>query len=144
MKRSEAIKLRRIIEKASTSLTDDDALEAKELFPAYQIDHDYNAGDRFSYEDELYKVRQAHRSQADWIPSETPSLYAEVGQPDQGDSPDNPIPYNNNMELFNGKYYSQNNVVYLCFRDSGQPLYNNLADLVGLYVEVVTEEGEEG
>ena len=41
------------------------------------------------------------------------------------------------MELFNGKYYSQSGVVYHCFRDTGTPVYNNLADLVGLYVEVV-------
>ena len=43
------------------------------------------------------------------------------------------------MEIFNGKYYSQNGKVYLCTRDSGKPLAFNLADLVGLYVTEVTE-----
>lgn len=105
--------------------------------------HHYEFGDRFTYGDIVYEVRKEHNSQADWTPDIATSLYKKVGDEDKGDSPDNPIPYETGMELFNGKYYSQNNVVYLCFRDSGQPLYNNLADLVGLYVEVVTEEGEE-
>ena len=38
--------------------------------------------------------------------------------------------------LFEGKYYSQFDVVYICTRSTGVAVYNNLADLVGLYVEV--------
>ena len=49
---------------------------------------------------------------------------------------DDPIPYNGNMALQSGKYYTQNNILYLCNRDTGQPVYNALAELVGLYVEV--------
>ena len=45
-------------------------------------------------------------------------------------------PYDGNMELFAGLYYVQNGVTYLCNRNTGQPVYNALADLVGLYVEV--------
>ena len=40
------------------------------------------------------------------------------------------------MELTEGLYYSQNGIVYLCIRSSGQPVYHALSDLVGLYVEV--------
>lgn len=139
----EAIKLRRLIEKASTSLTDNDALEAKELFPAWASGTTYNVGERVHYGEKLYRCEQSHTAQADWTPDVATSLFSEVGKPSQGDSPDNPIPYNNNMELFNGKYYEQNEVVYLCFRDTGIPVYNNLADLVGLYVEVVSEANDE-
>ena len=129
--------LRPLIEKAAVSLSDSDALDAVELFPAYTLGVWYEAGFRFRYGGKLYKVLIAHTTQEDWEPDSTPSLYAEVAKPGEGDSPDNPIEYNNNMELFNGKYYSQNGVVYLCFRDTGVPVYNNLADLVGIYVEVV-------
>lgn len=138
MKRSEALKFRAMIEKASASLEDSDALEAVKLFPAYTLGVWYEAGFRFRYGDKLYKVLIAHTTQEDWKPDSTPSLYAEVEKPGEGDSPDNPIEYNNNMELFNGKYYEQFGVVYLCTRDTGVPVYNNLADLVGIYVEVVT------
>lgn len=40
------------------------------------------------------------------------------------------------MELEEEKYYSQDGVTYLCTRDTGIPVYNPLADLVGIYVEV--------
>ena len=136
MTRNELNKLRRLIEKASAFLSDEDALEAPVLFPYWEVGKAYAKDDRFAYGDKLYKVLQPHTSQADWTPDITPSLYAEVGQPQQGDTPDNPIPYNNNMELFKDKYYSQFDVVYLCFRDTEIPVYNNLADLVHIYVEV--------
>ena len=49
---------------------------------------------------------------------------------------DNPITYDGNMELTTGLYYTQGGVTYLCNRSTGQPVYNALAELVGLYVEV--------
>lgn len=131
--------LRPLIEKASASLSDEDALNGVELFPAWAVGVDYTAEFRFRYGEKLYKVRQAHTSQADWLPDRTPSLYAEIEKPGQGDTPDNPIPYSGNMELFEGKYYSQDNVVYICTRSTGIPVYNPLAQLVGLYVEVWVE-----
>lgn len=50
--------------------------------------------------------------------------------------PADPIPYSGNMALEAGRYYSQSGVVYLCTRDTVNPVYNALADLVGLYVEI--------
>ena len=48
------------------------------------------------------------------------------------------------MELFNGKYYTDKDVLYLCIRDSGMGLSFDLADLVsGGFVEVVEEVVEE-
>lgn len=41
------------------------------------------------------------------------------------------------MSLYNGKYYSQDGVTYLCNRDTGNPVYNKLSELVGIYVEVI-------
>ena len=52
---------------------------------------------------------------------------------------ENPIPYEGNMVLENGKYYSQDGVVYLCNRDSVHAIYHNLKDLVGHYVEIAQE-----
>lgn len=137
MKRSKALALRALIEKAAVSLSDEDALEAVELFAVYAVGIAYKQGDRFRYGSKLYKALQDHTSQAEWLPDSTPSLYAEVEKPGQGDTPDNPIPYGGNMELLEGKYYSEDGAVYRCFRSTGIPVYNRLADLVGIYVEVV-------
>lgn len=140
MKRGKVRKLREEIEKASVALPDEDALEAVELFPAYAVGVAYKADARFRYGEKLYRVRQAHTSQADWPPDATPALYAEVAKPGQGESPGNPIHYDNNMELVEGKYYEQGGIVYVCFRSTGNPVYNDLKDLVNLYVRVWAEQ----
>ena len=81
MKREHAMKLREMIIKAAVSLPDEDALEAVELFPAWAADTEFAADVRIRYGDKLYRVVQAHTSQADWIPSNTPALYTEVALP---------------------------------------------------------------
>ncbi len=136
--RNQLLKMRRNIHLAATSLPDEAAVETPELFPKWVFPYAYQQGDRFQYGEKLYKVLQAHTSQENWTPDAAPSLYAEVAHPGQGDTPDNPIPYDNNMELVEGKYYSQGGVTYVCTRSTGIPVYNDLSDLVGLYVEVWT------
>lgn len=99
-------------------------------------------GDKFTFEDKLYAVLQDHIVLLHYYPSvDTAALYVEV-TPDYTEEGEelgtleNPIPYEGNMVLENGKYYSQNGVVYICTRDSVNPVYHALADLVGHYVEV--------
>lgn len=79
--RAKALKIRAMIEKASASLPDEDALEAVELFPAWQTDTAYSLGIRVRYGEKLYKCVQAHTSQPDWTPDKTPALWAEVAKP---------------------------------------------------------------
>lgn len=136
MTREEALKLRAIIEQSVESLNDETALEAISLFEPYKVGENYAEGKRFKYNGNLYKVRQEHTSQEDWNPEVTTSLYVKVALETEG-TINNPIAYDGNMALENGKYYIQNEVVYLCNRDTVNPVYNALADLVGLYVEVV-------
>lgn len=87
----------------------------------------------------LWKLRQEHTSQALYAPGETgtESLWEEVCEQHDGSKYD-PIPYSGNMALENGKYYSQGGKTYLCNRDTGNPVYNALAELVGIYVAEVT------
>lgn len=79
--RAKAHQLRAMIEKASVSLDDSDALEAVELFPVWQTDTAYTAGIRVRYGDKLYRCEQSHTSQADWTPDQTPALWTEVAAP---------------------------------------------------------------
>lgn len=81
MKQSKLNKLRDMMHKAAVSLPDDDALEAVELFPAWAGDTAYDLGVRVRYGDKLYRCEQAHTSQADWIPPDTPALWTEVAKP---------------------------------------------------------------
>ena len=79
--REKAYALRELIEKAAISLDDTDALEAVELFPAWAPGVEYTVDQRIRYGDKLYRVVQAHTSQADWTPDKTPALFTEVALP---------------------------------------------------------------
>ena len=70
--------LRPYIEKATISLTDEDALQAVELFPQWVTGHAYIVDERLQYNGVLYRVVQAHTSQADWAPDKTPALFVVV------------------------------------------------------------------
>ena len=70
--------LRPYIEKASVSLADEDALQAVELFPKWVTGHAYVVDERLQYNGVLYRVVQAHTSQADWTPDITPALFVVV------------------------------------------------------------------
>lgn len=81
---------------------------------------------------------------SDYVEVYTPDSEPEdpdVDEPENtgsGDSPEDPIAYKSGDTLYNGKYYTENGIVYKCIRDSLGPVYNSLADLVyAAYVEVV-------
>lgn len=96
------------------------------------------AGFRICHGGKLWKTRQANYTfQDQWKPGETgtESLFEEVCETHAGTLED-PIPYNGNMELEQGKYYVQEYVIYCCTAGSGQAVYHKLSELVGLYVEV--------
>ena len=78
MRLSEIMRLRNMIEKAAASLSDDDALEAPELYPEWEVGKTYKADDRRRYGEKLYKCVQGHTSQADWTPDVVPALWTEV------------------------------------------------------------------
>lgn len=124
----------------SLAVEDSTALRMKEFYPEWKdlpgttVE---KAGFKFTHKGQLYKtIPEQHRFQADWVPGEgTESLYTRIDESHAGTLAD-PIPYGGNMALEAGKYYSQSGVVYLCTRDTVNPVYNALADLVGLYVEI--------
>lgn len=99
------------------------------------------AGFKFLHSGDLYKtIPAAHTFAAQWVPGVgTESIYTRIDEQHDGSRYD-PIPYNGNMELYAGQYYSQLGVTYRCTRATGTAVFNPLADLVGIYVEVVTDD----
>lgn len=121
------------------AVDDQTAYRMREFYPEWAADQSYAVGYKLLYGGELYKVIQAHTSQADWTPDAVPALFTRIDEQHDGSRYD-PIPYNGNMELFAGQYYSQSGVTYRCTRATGQAVFNPLADLVGIYVEVVADD----
>lgn len=121
----------------SIAVDDATAVRMTAFYPEWEKDKQYTAGYKVQYLGKLYKVVQAHTSQETWTPDITASLYERIDEVHDGTKYD-PIPYEGNMALVSGKYYIEDNVMYLCNRDTGNPVYNKLSELVGIYVEVVS------
>lgn len=129
---------RMLITQQINTLTVDDntALRMTEFYPEWASGQSYTAGYKVQRNGKLWRALQAHTSQAGWEPENAASLWTEICESHAGTLED-PIPYSGNMALESGKYYSQDNKVYRCIRDTGNPVYNALSELVGLYVEEV-------
>lgn len=124
------------------NLTNGEALSVKEFYPIWQEGIQVKVGEKYQHINKLYEVDQDHTTQESWSPDKMSSLWHEVT--DHEGTLEDPIPYNEELNplwqgmiLEEGKYYTQSKVVYKCTRDSGIKLTQNLADLVGTYVEKV-------
>ena len=126
-----------IAQQINTLTVDDNtALRMKEFHPLWKPNTEYTVGYKAQRSGRLWRCLQAHTSQAGWEPENAPSLWTEICESHAGTLED-PIPYSGNMALESGKYYSQNSKIYRCTRDTGNPVYHALSELVGLYVEEV-------
>ena len=148
LKRAQELIKQNTAEINNLNLSATDSLEVVDWFPEWGIDEGFKVGDtvqkgqKFKYNGKLYAVLQEHSILANYAPSiNTASLYVEV-TPDYNEVGEematiqNPIAYEGNMILENGKYYIQGGVTYKCNRDTGIAVYHALKDLVGLYVEL--------
>lgn len=122
-----------------TDISNEEALDYMAIiYPwDYYLDKVLTEGMMVTYEDKPWRVRQTHTPLEMYPPSlATASLYEAIDKEHSGEA-DDPIPYMPPMEIFEGKHYIEDGVVYRCTRDSGTALSHRLADLVGLYVERV-------
>lgn len=122
--------------------SDEQALGAMALYPAYAHltlrGETVQRGFRFRYDGRLWRTEQpSHTFDGVYAPGEgTESLFSEVVLPGDG-TQERPINYSGNMELEEGKYYTQDDVLYICTAGTGIPVYHDLSALVGLYVRIV-------
>ena len=131
------------VQQARLITDDQEALEVKCLYKEWevQIGRELSVGEYVQYNGQLFRVLQTHIAQVEWIPGKnTESLYVVIDKEHKGTIVD-PIPWKVNMEAFAGKYYIENEILYLCTRDSGIALQYTCVDLVGVYFEIVEGEG---
>lgn len=85
-----AEQLRKALQMFAASLTDEQAMEVVAVYDPWVVSKAYTVGEFFTYgengvgDPQLYKVVQAHTSQADWTPDATPALYVAIGLDDAG------------------------------------------------------------
>ena len=85
-----AEQFRKALQMFAMSLDDEKAMEVATIYDPWVIGKSYSVGDFLTYgvngvgDPQLYKVAQAHTSQADWTPEATPALYTPIGLDDSG------------------------------------------------------------
>lgn len=85
-----AEQFRKALQMFAMSLDEEKAMEVATVFDPWEIGKTYSVGDFLIYgvngvgDPQLYKVAQAHTSQADWTPEATPALYTAIGLDDSG------------------------------------------------------------
>ena len=127
-----------LVRRQINTLTVDDqtALRMLEFYPEWAEGQACAAGYKAQRCGKLWRCLQAHTAQTGWEPENAASLWEQICETHDGTKYD-PIPYDGNMVLENGKHYTQSGMTYLCSRDTVNPVYNALSELVGLYVEVI-------
>ena len=82
--------MRRVLQMFAASLSDEQAVEVATIYDPWRVGKSYSLGEFVTYgenavgDPQLYKVVQAHTSQAEWTPDITESLYDAVGLDDSG------------------------------------------------------------
>lgn len=85
-----AEQFRKALQMFAASLSDERALEIASVYDPWVSSKAYAVGEFVTYgknsvgDPQLYKVVQAHTSQADWTPDTTASLFTPVGLTDEG------------------------------------------------------------
>ena len=133
-----------IRQQINTIVVDDQtALRMRRYYPTFSelVGQTVKKGTKFRATDsedaDLYTVIQPELTIQEHYPpgTGTESMYTRIDEQHDGTKYD-PIPYDGNMALVNGLYYTQGGVLYLCNRDTVNPVYHALSELVGLYVEL--------
>ena len=137
-------------------LTDTEALAVQSLYPEWETLWGRNLpeGFRLQHGGKLYNVLQAHTAQQNWEPgtdtaqqnwepgTDTASLYALTGEAgaEHAGTQDDPIPYEQMMLIEQGKYYTEDGVLYRGLMDAPNGYPNDLKDLPTLAEPVTDEE----
>lgn len=75
---AQARAIRGSMTKVTSTLTDEQAIEVKELYQFWEVGVDYAVDDVRRHNDKLFRCLQAHTSQADWTPDAVPALWVEI------------------------------------------------------------------
>lgn len=113
------------------SNTDEQAVKLKSLYPEWEDIADGESleeGKRVNYMDVLYKVIVTHDKQSTWNPKDSASLFTPINESHSGTIED-PIPWVIGMVAENGRYYIDEDILYLCIESSGVGLYAQPKDL---------------
>lgn len=138
----------RLFVKDNTKISNVDALNMPDLFPTFEELYadgvNVQKGIILSYgkmpepdsnKPQLWRTLQETLPQEIYPPGEgTESIYEKIDKEHTGNKED-PIPWQVNMQCYEGLYYVEDSELYICTRDSGIPLNYKISELIGQYFE---------
>lgn len=140
---------------AVDNMPDEDALEHKSLFANWEDIEDgvwIPEGERLNFYDKLWKCAKGHNKSFDYWPGKDPTLFEQLDKDEHKGTLEDPIPVPDSVTTSGftciyGKYYSWQDVIYLCKRGGvanpeelyGQEVKLNYAPdaLIGTYFVTV-------
>ncbi len=139
---AEAEAIRTEMAQVVETLSDEAAVIVPDLFPAWDGNRAYKAGERFVYNGNLYRCKADNPVNPTWTPDVTHSYYEPVAKPSEDGTLTSPITAVAGMEYEAGKYYAEGDKVYLCEREGMSAgdkitLYYLPSALVGQYFKEV-------
>lgn len=139
---AEAEAIRAEMAQVVETLSDEAAVIVPDLFPAWDCNRGYKAGERFTYNGNLYRCKSDNPVNPTWAPDVTHNYYEPVAKPNEDGTLTSPITAVTGMEYEVGKYYSEGGKVYLCKREGATEgdkitLHFLPSALVGQYFEEV-------
>lgn len=139
MRKEKALQFRRATQLTAQTASDPQALTMPSLYDPWTPGTAYGGENQpqiVSRPGGLYRVRQPHTAQTGWEPENTPAMWKHIDLEHAGTKED-PIPAALGMEYFEGKYYAENGKLYLCTRDSLNPMDHLPSQLVGQYFKEI-------
>lgn len=121
------------------NLSDQDSLKVKSIYPTWisMIGKRLPKNHKVTYNGLLYKsINDIEEIKEENNPKESSDLYEEIIELHSGDKND-PIKYKSGIVLELGKYYTQNNIIYICFKDSSLATEDDITKYLGIYVSIV-------
>lgn len=104
---------------ALSYLTDEEAATVTSLHPEWQAGVAYKIGIRRLFNDNLYRCKQDHTSEAQYTPDQIPALW-DLIHPENYGTIDNPVivpEQVSSMVYIKGKYYQEDTTLYLMNRE---------------------------
>ncbi len=137
MKREQAMQLRKLLEKQTDAMTDDDIIQFSDFVEKWKPEVDYAVDKRVEYSGVVYKCAQAHTSQAIYPPNLIPSIWIAISL-DVG-TIDHPITAVRGMEYMLDNYYldTEDGKIYKCIRAGVLQYLPH--ELTGSYFEEATD-----
>lgn len=117
-------------------MSDKEKLAVSDVYPEWTAGIEVTSGECYRCDGSLWEVRTSHTTQSNWRPSAaTLSIWRKVDAEAHAGTADDPIPFEQGMDIEVGKYYSQYGVTYKAIQSATAAVWD-LKDIPAIVTPV--------